>query len=110
MIHQSQTLRALLPGDTGAEGGQKTALAEIDASCRVPVLFFFTGAHADYHRPTDTADKIEYAGLDRIVDFAAAIVRRVDRLEQAPPFVKVEPQARPGGRDGIRITTGTIPD
>ena len=41
MIQQSQTLRALLPGDTGAEGGQKTALAEIDASCRVPVLFFF---------------------------------------------------------------------
>ena len=41
MIQQSQTLRALLPGDAGAEGAQKTALAEIDASCRVPVLFFF---------------------------------------------------------------------
>jgi cytochrome c oxidase cbb3-type subunit I len=46
MINQSQTLqnktlRALLPGDAGAEGGKKAALAEIDASCRVPVLFFF---------------------------------------------------------------------
>jgi cytochrome c oxidase cbb3-type subunit 1 len=50
MINQSQTLqnktlRALLPGDAltggGTEGGKKAALAEIDASCRVPVLFFF---------------------------------------------------------------------
>ena len=79
-------------------------------SASVPCLSFFTGNHADYHRPTDTADKIDYPDLDRIVDFAAGIVRRVDQLEQAPPFVKVEPQARPGGRDGIRITTGTIPD
>lgn len=42
---QLQTLRALLPGDAltggGTEGGKKAALAEIDASCRVPILFFF---------------------------------------------------------------------
>ena len=32
--------------------------------------------HADYHKPSDTADKIDYEDLDRVVDFAAAIVRR----------------------------------
>src|SRR5438105_4279628 len=36
----------------------------------VPSLNFFTGAHADYHKPSDTADKIDYEDLDRIVDFA----------------------------------------
>jgi len=44
MIKQSQTLRALLPGDAltggGTDVGNKAALSEIDASCRVPVLFF----------------------------------------------------------------------
>ena len=40
----------------------------------VPSLSFFTGTHADYHKPSDTADKIDYEDLDRVVDFAAAIV------------------------------------
>ena len=40
-------------------------------------LFFTTGSHPDYHRPSDTADKINYEDLDRIVDFAAAIVQAV---------------------------------
>ena len=37
----------------------------------VPCLNFFTGTHADYHKPSDTADKIQYDDLDRIVAFAA---------------------------------------
>ena len=50
----------------------------------VPSLSFFTGTHADYHKPSDTADKIDYEDLDRVVDFAAAIVRRVeDTTERA---------------------------
>ena len=40
----------------------------------VPSLSFFTSTHTDYHRPGDTADKINYEDLDRVVDFAAAIV------------------------------------
>src|SRR4029077_3313016 len=35
----------------------------------VPCLSFFTGTHADYHRPTDTADKVDYEDLDRVADF-----------------------------------------
>jgi hypothetical protein len=77
----------------------------------VPCLTFFTGTHVDYHRPSDTADKIDYPDLDRVVDFAAAVVRRVEDLQQAPRFTKVEPKAQPGGgRAGVRVTTGTIPD
>jgi hypothetical protein len=77
----------------------------------VACLTFFTGVHADYHRPTDTADKINYEDLDRVVDFAVAILRRVEDAEPAPEFVKVDPPTQPGGgRAGVRIFTGTIPD
>jgi hypothetical protein len=77
----------------------------------VPCLTFFTGAHADYHKPSDTADKIDFEDLDRIVDFAAAIVRRIEDTADAPQFTKVEQQVQPGGgRAGVRVFTGTIPD
>jgi hypothetical protein len=77
----------------------------------VPTLAFFTGTHEDYHRPTDTADRVNVAGIDRIVAFATTIVRRVADGPDAPVFTKVEPQTRGrGARDGIRLYTGTIPD
>ena len=77
----------------------------------VPCLSFFTGTHADYHRPTDTADKIDYEDLDRVVGFATAIVTRVSNLEQVPQFTKVNPPTESGtSRAGVRVFTGTIPD
>ncbi|MBI3401889.1 MAG: M28 family peptidase [Acidobacteria bacterium] len=80
-------------------------------SSSVPCLSFFTGTHADYHKPSDTADKIDYEDLDRVADFAAAIVRRLEDTADAPQFTKVEQQTQPGvGRAGTRIFTGTIPD
>ena len=76
----------------------------------VPSLSFFTSTHTDYHRPGDTADKINYEDLDRIVDFAAAIVKRIDDAPEAPQFTKVDQQTQTGGRAGVRVFTGTIPD
>ena len=77
----------------------------------VPCLNFFTGTHVDYHKPTDTADKIEYEDLDRVVEFAARIVSRVAAIEEPPVFAKVEPQVQGGGgRAGVRVFTGTVPD
>ncbi len=77
----------------------------------VPSLNFFTGTHTDYHRPSDTAEKIDYEDLDRVADFAATIARRVGDAEQPPAFVKVQQQMESGGaRAGVRVFTGTIPD
>jgi hypothetical protein len=76
----------------------------------VPALTFFTSTHTDYHRPSDTADKINYEDLDRIADFAAAIVRRVGATPEAPQFTKVEQPTDTAGRAGVRVFTGTIPD
>jgi hypothetical protein len=77
----------------------------------IPCLNFFTGAHTDYHRPSDTAEKIDYDDLDRIVDFATAIARRLDETPEPPAFAKVEPQVQGGAsRAGVRVFTGTVPD
>jgi hypothetical protein len=77
----------------------------------VPTLSFFTGTHEDYHRPTDTADRVNVTGIDRVVRFATAIVQRVADANEPPAFTKVEPQTRGRGqREGIRLYTGTIPD
>ncbi len=76
----------------------------------VPCLTFFTGAHVDYHRPSDTADKINYEDLDRVGQLAAAIVRRLMDSSDVPQFTKVEQKTETGGRAGLRLFTGTIPD
>ena len=89
---------------------QPTDVATFNAA-NVPCLSFFTGTHGDYHKPSDTADKIDYEDLDRVVDFAAAILRRVENTPEPPQFTKVEQQLQSGGgRAGVRIFTGTIPD
>lgn len=76
----------------------------------VPCLTFFTGAHQDYHKPSDTADKINYEDLDRVAQLATAIVKRLMDASEAPQFTKVERKQDSGGRTGLRIFTGTIPD
>jgi Zn-dependent M28 family amino/carboxypeptidase len=76
----------------------------------VPSLNFFTGSHSDYHRPTDTADKINYEDLDRIVGFATGIAKKLVDMDEPPAFVKVDQPSQGAGRAGIRVFTGTIPD
>ena len=79
-----------------------------DAS--VPSLNFTTGAHTDYHKPSDTADKINYEDLDRVVDLATAITRQLLELEAPPQFTKVEQSSQTPSRTGLRVSTGTVPD
>jgi Peptidase family M28/PDZ domain/PA domain len=76
----------------------------------VPSLNFTTGAHLDYHKPSDTADKINYEDLDRIAEFATAIAARLMETDQAPQFVKVEQSTQTANRTGVRVFTGTVPD
>lgn len=93
-----------------ADPVQPTDIANFN-SAGIPCMNFFTGIHADYHRPSDTPDKINYDDLLRVADFAEAIVKRLVNTEEAPRFTKVEqsPQSG-GGRAELRVFTGTIPD
>ena len=50
---------------------------------RIPVLFFFSGLHLDYHRPTDTADKINYKGMDEVIDLGYRVVCAMTALPHA---------------------------
>lgn len=76
----------------------------------VPCLNFFTGTHVDYHKPSDTVDKIAFDDLDRIVAFATTLTRRVGDTVEPPAFTKVDQATDTGGRAGVRLFTGTIPD
>jgi Tol biopolymer transport system component len=77
----------------------------------VPVLNFFTGAHDDYHRPTDTADKINYEGLERIAKFSQQLVLDLAQIPERPDLAKVERTSQEaGGRETLRAYLGTIPD
>ena len=52
----------------------------------IPVLFFFTGLHSDYHRPTDTADRIDYNKLSRISRLGFRIGFRIASSNIWPAF------------------------
>jgi hypothetical protein len=77
----------------------------------VPVLNFFTGAHEDYHRPTDTPDKVNFEGMERIAKFARSIVADLASTPERPDYARIEHSDQSGGsRDSLRAYLGTIPD
>ncbi len=78
----------------------------------MPVLFFFTGAHEDYHRPTDTLDKINVAGIDTVARLVEGVLEALDSADEQPRFVaKPAPSPSPGGEHrGYGPYLGTIPD
>lgn len=77
----------------------------------IPTLNLFSGSHEDYHRPSDTADRINYDDLERVTRFAALVLRRAANHGEPLQFVKVERTMQQGGsRDTVRAYTGTIPD
>ncbi len=76
---------------------------------QVPVLFFFTGTHTDYHKPSDTFDKINYNDEARILTLVARIVRDVDSADKRPTYATVKAEATPR-TGGFRVYLGTIPN
>ncbi|HTU88503.1 MAG TPA: M28 family peptidase [Gemmataceae bacterium] len=55
----------------------------------VPVLFLWTDYHDDYHRPSDTSDKINVAGMRRIADLSQEAITTLARMDK-PEYVKVK--------------------
>jgi len=54
----------------------------------VPVLFFFTGLHNDYHRPSDDSDKIDFGGMARITDMVCDAALEFAVSHQVPRYTK----------------------
>ena len=81
---------------------------------QVPVLFFFSGLHGDYHKPSDTWDKIDAADAAKLLGYVAEITTRLANDPERPRFQRVaEPKAPSGsssGSSGYGPNFGSIPD
>jgi len=78
-------------------------------SKQVPVLFFWTGTHADYHKPSDTSDKINYEDEAKLLAFVARIILDLDNDEKRITFTTAKSDAAPR-TGGFRVYLGTIPN
>ncbi|MDC0719330.1 M20/M25/M40 family metallo-hydrolase [Nannocystis bainbridge] len=74
----------------------------------IPVLHFFSGAHDDYHRPTDDFEKINLEGATAIADLSVRLVALMLREQPVLDFKKIAAAAPRAG--GFRVSLGTVPD
>jgi aminopeptidase YwaD len=74
----------------------------------IPVLFFFTGVHSDYHRPGDDAEKINYTGEYRIVKYIFKIIESANSKGKLA-FSKTR-EMPAGDRMKLSVTLGILPD
>ena len=85
-------------------------------SRKIPVLFFFSGLHSDYHKPSDTWDKINAPDAARLLDFIAGVITTLDTAAERPKFITVaadDPHGGvtgTGGGGGYGPWFGSIPD
>ncbi len=84
---------------------------------KIPVLFFFSGLHSDYHKPSDTWDKINAPDAARLLDMVAKVTEQIDEASARPQFVTVVEHQNPhegvassGGGGGYGPYFGSIPD
>jgi Zn-dependent M28 family amino/carboxypeptidase len=93
----------------GGEGFGASDHASFTA-VRVPVAFFFTGAHPDYHKPSDTADKVNAAGEERVATLAGRLTLAVAEAPGRLAFVDAPADPHRGMRGGFKVSLGTLPD
>ncbi len=74
----------------------------------IPVLFFFTGLHSDYHRPSDDADKINYTGEYRVVKYIYKIIEETNNKGKLAFTKTRETQSTTSAR--FSVTMGIMPD
>ena len=79
---------------------------------KIPVLFFFSGLHSDYHKPSDTADKINAPSAARLLDLVGNVAVQLASAADAPAFqvVAEDKPAAGGGGGGYGPYFGSIPD
>jgi hypothetical protein len=76
----------------------------------IPVLHFFTDLHDDYHRASDTPDKINAAGEARVVAYAERVLRAIADRPSRLTYVRVAAPVATSAREGSDVYLGSIPD
>ena len=82
-------------------------------SKKIPVVHFFTGTHSDYHRATDTWEKLNFDGMAKISDLVLVTAIEVANRREPLRFVSLPsrpPDSVAGTGRGVRVYLGTIPD
>jgi hypothetical protein len=80
---------------------------------RIPTLFFFSGLHSDYHRPTDTVDKIDAKGAVQILSLVAGTAELIANAPAKLLYTEVKedrPQTTGGGGGAYSTYFGSVPD
>ena len=103
MIHKDDL--NIKPAPSGIGGSDQMSFY-LDS---IPVLFFFTGFHNDYHTPSDDAEKINYQGIKYVVDYALDII---DNMNNFNGLTYHTTKARTSGNHNYRKgpTLGIVPD
>ncbi|MDB5207048.1 MAG: family metallo-hydrolase [Flavisolibacter sp.] len=106
---------------TGTEGLFEAAQYRFDSSGtgpsdhtsfylkNIPVLFYFTGLHTDYHKPTDDFDKINYNGEAAIVKHIYSLLQATDKMNAKLLFTKTR-ETQTGTTARFSVTLGIMPD
>ena len=74
----------------------------------IPVLFFYTGTHKDYHKPSDKADLINYPGEVKVMTYAEQVLAKLDKDNIKPPYIVTKQTSV--GRSKFKVTLGVMPD
>lgn len=74
----------------------------------IPVLFFFTGTHKDYHKPTDVAELINYDGEVSVIKYAEEIMAKMDKDGSKPKYTTTKQNTV--GKVRFKVTLGIMPD
>jgi hypothetical protein len=84
---------------------------------QVPVLFFFSGLHGDYHKPSDTWDKIDAPDAAKLLDLIAEVGAGLCAEAERPQFVHVKEPENPhagtvagSAGPGYGPEFGSVPD
>ena len=107
----SLSLRALRGGPGAGASDDATFLLR-----KIPSINFFSGFHSDYHRPSDTWDKIDASGGAAVADLALALARQLANRAERPPFVETVQEQNPhstgnvGAVSGYGPYFGSVPD
>jgi aminopeptidase YwaD len=73
----------------------------------IPVLFFFTGVHSDYHKPSDDADKINYEGEAQVIHTIENVIKGLESSPR-PRFTPTRQTSM--GKVRLKVTLGIMPD
>lgn len=110
LVQDASSRHDLVPSTTPDPGGRSDHAVFVRKD--VPAMHFYSGAHPDYHKPTDTADKINAGGGARITAMVRDVAESLVRRNERPQFVEVKPKKPKGDPDAMpsyRVVMGIAP-